>query len=81
MFRYLLIIIGIIVLYKLIFDFIIPIYRASKQVKARFREMNEQMQDRVNTFEQNRAQPQEQSSSSKTKDPSNKDYIDFEEIK
>jgi len=74
MFRYLLIIIGIIVLYKLIFDFIIPIYRASKQVKARFREMNQQMQDRM---QQTQAPPQPQ----KKDQPSKKDYIDFEEIK
>lgn len=72
-------------LYKLIFDFIIPIYQTSKRVKKQFGEMQSKMQDQMNTFNQ-----QQNSSSSKgapsgktaAQEPANKeDYIDYEEVK
>lgn len=77
MFGTLLIIIGIVVLYKLIFDFIIPVYRASRDIKARFREMHQQMNDNVNQHEQQSAAQQKQ----QPKKPVDKTYIDFEEVK
>ena len=62
-------------LYRLIFHFIIPIYRTTRQVKRSFRSMQEQM--RQNT------EPQSQSESTQKKPGSTKvgDYIDFEEVK
>jgi hypothetical protein len=77
MFGTLLIIIGIVVLYKLIFDFIIPVYRASRDIKARFREMHQQMNDNVNQYEQQSTTQQKQ----QPKKTVDKTYIDFEEIK
>ncbi len=70
-------------LYKLIFDFIIPIYQTSKRVKKQFGEMQSKMQDQMNTFNQ------QQNSSSKaaagkttSQEPAKKeDYIDYEEVK
>ena len=67
------------IVYKLIFDFIIPIYRTSKQIKSRVDEMNQKMNSQhhnVNNpaFQQ---RPQEQT----THRPVSKDYIDYEEIK
>ena len=41
MFRILFLIIAVVVLYKLIFGFIIPVYRASKDIKRQFRNMNQ----------------------------------------
>jgi len=73
------------ILYKLIFDFIIPIYNTTKKVKNQFGEMHNKMQDQMNAFNQQQA-----SSSSKgsplgkttANDPAKKeDYIDYEEIK
>ena len=82
MVRVILIILGIIVLYKLIFDFIIPVYRTSRQIRKQFRDINQQMQDRANQFNQatqqstaQKQQPQQK------KQASDKDYIDFEEVK
>ena len=79
MFRILLFIIGAIILYKLIFDFIIPVYRVSRDVKKRFRDMHQQMNDNVNGFNnQQETVTQRQEAPKKPKD---KDYIDFEEVK
>jgi hypothetical protein len=78
MFRILLFIIGAIILYKLIFNFIIPVYRTSKDIKKRFREMHQQMNDDVNGFNQQGNVGQRQEAPKKPKD---KDYIDFEEVK
>jgi hypothetical protein len=65
-------------LYNLIFRFILPVYRTSKQMKKKFSEMHQQMQEHMNQqqgFDNN---------ASAQKTPSQKpagDYIDFEEIK
>ena len=81
MFRILLIIIGIVVLYKLIFDFIIPVYRASREVRRKFRDINQQMEDRMNQFNRTQSQGEAQSQPQPKKPVTGKDYIDFEEIK
>lgn len=63
--------------YKLVFHFIIPIYKTTRQVKKSFRNMQEQM--RQHTDPQAR-----QTETMRQKTPgSNKagDYIDFEEVK
>ena len=79
MFKYIFLILAAIVLYKLIFDFIIPVYRASRNIKKKFRDINQQMQERMN-------QSQGYSQQTPTfKNPENMpkkgDYIDYEEIK
>lgn len=64
-------------LYKLVFDFIIPVYRTTKRVKKGFREMNERMQQHTEAFTQQTrpaAKPQKEQAR-----PG--DYIDFEEVK
>jgi hypothetical protein len=66
------------ILYKLIFDFIIPIYQTTKKVKKQFGEMHNKMQDQMNTFNQQQTSP----SKTTTQQPVKKeDYIDYEEIK
>lgn len=64
-------------LYKLIFDFIIPVYESSKKIKKQFGEMQDKMQNDIKNFQghQNATQPAEP--------PAKKegDYIEFEEIK
>jgi hypothetical protein len=66
------------ILYKLIFDFIIPIYQTTKKVKQQFGDMHNKMQEQMNTFNR------QQSATTQTpkQEPAKKeDYIDFEEIK
>jgi hypothetical protein len=62
-------------LYKLIFDFIIPVYKTTRQVKKGFREMQDRMQEHM--------QQQQQSPRSKSETPKTQpgDYIEFEELK
>jgi uncharacterized protein YneF (UPF0154 family) len=74
-FRVLLYIFLIYLAYRILFGFIIPLYRATRQVKNQFREMNERMNDYM----------KEQHSHSKQEPPKpgkkEGDYIEFEEIK
>jgi len=65
-------------LYNLVFRFIIPVYRTTRQMKQKFREMHDQMkeeQQRQQGFNKPTAEPKSSSA------PRSEDYIDFEEIK
>lgn len=67
------------ILYKLIFDFIIPVIKTTKQVKQQFGDMSARMQETMNQQQQNN------STVNATAKPSpaakkNEDYIEFEEI-
>ncbi len=81
---YILLALGLYVVYKLVFDIIVPIYKASRQMHRQFRGMNERMQ------QQQQGNPSQngfsgQQNSSRPSRPASKpapgDYIDFEEIK
>jgi hypothetical protein len=72
------IILGIYVLYRFIFDFLIPVYRASKKVQQQFRNMHQQMNERQSSFSSTTADHRQPADNPKA---SSKDYIDFEEIK
>lgn len=76
MFKLLLQILALYMLYKLIFNFIIPVYRTTRQMKAKMQDMQEHIQK----------QQQQQQATSQAKEPSRKsvpadDYIEFEEVK
>ncbi len=62
-------------LYNLVFRFIIPIYKTTRQMKQKFREMQEQMnpQQDFSAEPQNHERPPEKVRKG--------DYIDFEEVK
>ena len=84
MFKYILLILAAVVLYKLIFDLIIPVYRASRDIKKRFRDINQQMQERMNQAQGGfGAGPvrdrQPEPSPQKGAEPG--DYIEFEEVR
>ena len=61
-------------LYKLVFDFIIPVANTTKQVKKQFGDMHQKM----NQF--NEEQKKQNASATKAT-PSKEDYIDYEEVK
>lgn len=65
-------------LYKLIFDFIIPVYQTTKQVKQKVGEMQNQMNEHMK-----QQQPGSSSTTEKpgTSRPGKEDYIEFEEVK
>lgn len=66
------------VLFKLVVNFIMPVYRTTKQVKKSFRDMQERMQEQHQ--QQSAAYPHQQQPSAKKQQPLG-DYIDFEEVK
>jgi hypothetical protein len=67
-------------LYKLVFDLIIPVYTTTKKIKKGFREMHSRMQEEMNKQpEPSQPQPPGPTKSASPKKAS--DYIDFEEIK
>jgi hypothetical protein len=67
-------------LYKLVFDFIIPIATTTKKVKKQFVDMNAQMEEKMR---QQRQQSTQFKATPKTPPSSKKqdDYIDYEEVK
>ena len=70
------------ILYKLVFDFIIPIYQTTRRVKRQFGEMNAKMQEQMNADRYRDNQQQNSPSSKSKQEPVNKEeYIDYEEIK
>lgn len=76
--RYLLYAFLIYLAYRLVFHFIIPIYKTTRQVKKQFREMHSRMEDHVN-----QQQPFQQPATPPTENKKQQagDYIDFEELK
>lgn len=61
-------------LYKLIFDFIIPVYHTTKRVKKQFGEMQQKMEEQMNKANQ-------QQGSQPKPVVSKDDYIEYEEVK
>ncbi len=69
-------------LYKLVFEFIIPVYRASKRMKDQVGEMQEKMRQQQQNEALRKANvTQASAKSTSTHTPSSNDYIDFEEVK
>jgi len=74
--------------YKLIFDFIIPVYRTTKQVNKKMGEMQNKMNEHFNQSAGSRGQSAGSGGQSNTNNPTEKaakpakeDYIEFEEVK
>ena len=67
-------------LYRLVFHFIIPLYKTTREVKKSFRNMQEQMRQHTDPPGQQQAQDNQPQHK---KPGTNKvgDYIDFEEVK
>ncbi len=67
------------IVYKLVFDFIVPVSNAGKQMKQQFRDAHSRMQEQPNTFHQEQA-PGQHTTQQRQKNATG-EYIDFEEIK
>lgn len=66
--------------YKLIFDFIIPIYETTRQVKQKVGEMQYKMNEHMKQQQQQATQATAAPKEPATK-PGKEDYIEFEEVK
>lgn len=64
--------------FRLVFHFIIPLYRTTKKIKKGFREMQERMQHHQGPYNQPPG-PVKQSTGHKKGEAG--DYIEFEEVK
>ena len=78
MLRYLFYAFLIYLAYRLVFNFIIPIYKTTRQVKKQFREMHSRMQDNMG---QQPPYQQPVTPATENKNQQAGDYIDFEELK
>ena len=78
MLRYLFFAFLIYLAYRLVFHFIIPIYKTTRQVKKQFREMHSRMQDNMG---QQPSYQQPVTPATENKNQQAGDYIDFEELK
>jgi hypothetical protein len=65
------------ILYKLVFDLILPVYKTTTHVKQQFRNMHDNMQQQPNNF-QKQQEPEPKKEKTNT---SVGEYIDFEEVK
>ena len=78
MLRYLFYAFLIYLAYRLVFHFIIPIYKTTRQVKKQFREMHSRIQDNMG---QQPPYQQPVTPATENKNQQAGDYIDFEELK
>ena len=68
--------------YKLVFDFIIPVAKTTKQVKKQFVDMSAQMQEKMKQYQQQQTPVYNTTKAAEPQPASkNDDYIEFEEIK
>ncbi|MFM6924310.1 MAG: hypothetical protein ACKOU7_02325 [Ferruginibacter sp.] len=67
--------------YKLIFDFIIPVYNATKQASQKMSEMQSKMNDHFSQSAGSGGQRQANTTAEKPPKPAREDYIEFEEVK
>jgi hypothetical protein len=65
-------------LYRFVFNFLVPVLRTTRHVRQQFRNMRDGMGEQQAQPQQTASRPQERHSS--TRGPA-EDYIDFEEIK
>ena len=82
--RFLLYAFLIYLLYRLIFHFIIPVYKTTKQVKKQFRDMQSRMEEQMNQQTSFTSSPEGRQADDLKKSTSkdrSRDYIDFEEMK
>ncbi len=75
LFRVIIELLALYLVYKLIFDFIIPVYQTTKQVNRKMNDMQSKMNDH---FKQ---QQQPQATRESTSNTNREDYIEFEEVK
>lgn len=65
-------------LYKLVFELIVPVTRATSSVRSKIREMQQMQEEEIRRQQQPGTGPQPKNATTGT---SSEDYIDFEELK
>ena len=79
MFWIILLVVTLWILYKLVFQLVIPVYRSTRVMRQKFREMQQHMENQMN--QSNPTPNPESSRQNQNPEASKGDYIEFEEIK
>jgi hypothetical protein len=69
------------ILYKVIFDFIIPLYKSTKKVRTAMSDMQAKMHEQQRAQADQSSQAPQHEPAKKTSSISKDDYIDYEEVK
>jgi Domain of unknown function (DUF4834) len=80
--RFILFALGIYIIYKVVFDLVIPVFRTTQKIRRQFGDIQQHMQDQMNATQNgypNNA-PSQPSPPEQKKSRAG-DYIDFEEVK
>ncbi|HTE10962.1 MAG TPA: DUF4834 family protein [Chitinophagaceae bacterium] len=78
--RFILFALGIYIIYKVIFDLVIPVFRTTQKIRRQFGDIQQHMQDQMNTTQNGYNAPSQPSPPEQKKTRAG-DYIDFEEVK
>ena len=80
--RFILFALGIYIIYKVVFDLVIPIFRTTQKIRQQFGDIQQHMQDQMNATQNGHAgHTPSQPSPTEQKKSRAEDYIDFEEVK
>jgi hypothetical protein len=81
--RFILFALGFYIIYKVVFDLVIPIFRTTQKIRRQFGDMQQHMQDQMNGQNPQNGynNPGKPSDPQPNKSTKAGDYIDFEEIK
>jgi sortase (surface protein transpeptidase) len=67
--------------YKLVFDFIVPVSRTTSQFKSHVNQMRMQQEEQMRKQQQNNTAQNKTASNKKNTTTTDGEYIDFEEVK
>jgi len=68
-------------LYKLVFDFIVPVSKTTSHFKNQVNQMRKQQEEQMHRQQQNNTPQNKTSSKKKNTTTTDGEYIDFEEVK
>jgi hypothetical protein len=76
--KYIFIGLGLYILYRLVFNVVIPVYKTTRHIRGQFKNMKERMEQEMQNQGYTNQTPKPAPAPSK---PGAGDYIDFEEVK
>ncbi|MDX1938885.1 MAG: hypothetical protein SFU21_17320 [Flavihumibacter sp.] len=76
--KYIFIGLGLYILYRLVFNVVIPVYKTTRHIRGQFKNMKERMEQEMQNQGYTNQTPKPAPASGK---PTPGDYIDFEEVK
>jgi hypothetical protein len=79
--RFILTTLGIYILYKVVFDLVIPIFWATKKIRRQFGDIQQHMQDQMNATQNGHSRQTTPPTPAAPQQKRAGDYIEFEEVK